>query len=65
LWRAEAGLRAQIESDGFRMLRAARPGPAPVVGALAVLAVDGWRLRAALACAAAGTGPSEVLDVVA
>lgn len=65
LWRAEASLRARIESDGFRMLRAARPGPAPVVGALAVLAVDGWRLRAALACAAAGTGPSEVLDVVA
>jgi hypothetical protein len=65
LWRAEAGLRAQIESDGLRMLRTARPGPAPVVGALAVLAVDGWRLRAALACAAAGTGPSEVLDVVA
>jgi hypothetical protein len=65
LWRAEAGLRAQIESDGFRMLRTARPGPAPVVGALAVLAVDGWRLRAALACAAAGTGPSEVLDAVA
>ncbi|HEX5997544.1 MAG TPA: hypothetical protein VFY84_20590 [Jiangellales bacterium] len=65
LWRAEAGLRARIESDGFRMLRTARPGPAPVMGALAVLAIDGWRLRAALACAAAGTGPSEVLDVVA
>jgi hypothetical protein len=65
LWQAEARLRARIESDGFRMLRTAHPGPAPVVGAIAVLAVDGWRLRAALACAAAGSGPSEVLDVVA
>lgn len=65
LWQAEVRLRAQIESDGFRMLRTAHPGPAPVVGALAVLAVDGWRLRAALACAAGGSGPSEVLDVVA
>lgn len=65
LWQAEARLRARIESDGFRMLRTSHPGPAPVVGAIAVLAVDGWRLRVALACAAAGSGPSEVLDVVA
>jgi hypothetical protein len=65
LWRAEARLRGYIESDGFRMLRSPRSGPEPVVGALAVLAVDGWRVRAALACAAAGGGPSEVFDVVA
>ena len=33
--------------------------------AIAVLAVDGWRLRAALAAAESGTGSSEVLDAVA
>jgi hypothetical protein len=65
LWLAEARLRGTVESDGFRMLRSPRSGPAPVVGALAVLAVDGWRVRAALTCAAAGAGPSEVFDVVA
>ncbi|HEX6577762.1 MAG TPA: hypothetical protein VF082_05285 [Jiangellaceae bacterium] len=65
LWRAEARLRGYMESDGFRMLRSPRSGPEPVVGALAVLAVDGWRVRAALADAAAGGGPSEVFDVVA
>ena len=65
LWLAEARLRGAVESDGFRMLRSPRSGTAPVVGALAVLAVDGWRVRAALTCAAAGTGPSEVFDVVA
>jgi hypothetical protein len=52
LWLAEARLRGTVESDGFRMLRSPRSGPAGV-RALAVLAVDGWRVRAALACAAA------------
>jgi hypothetical protein len=65
LWRAEARLRGYMESDGFRMLRSPRSGPEPVVGALAVLAVDGWRARAALASAAAGGRASEVFDVVA
>jgi hypothetical protein len=65
LWRAEARLRGRVEADGFGMLRAARPGPEPVVGTLAVLAVDGWRVRVALASAAAGGGAREVLDVVA
>ncbi|MFW5899126.1 MAG: hypothetical protein ACOCUN_01510 [Jiangellaceae bacterium] len=65
LWRAETRLRLRMESDGYRMLRAATPGPEPVVGALAVLAVDDWRVRAALASAATGAGPAEVFDVVA
>lgn len=65
LWRAEAHVRGRMESDGFKLLRGAQPGPEPVVGALAVLAVDAWRVRAALAAAAGGHGASEVLDVVA
>lgn len=64
LWRAEAGLRARVQADAFAMLRRATPGPDVVVGAIAVLAVDAWRVRAALAAAAAG-GTSEVLDAVA
>lgn len=65
LWRAEARMRAAVESDGFRLLGSSRPGPAVVLGAIAALAMDAWRVRAALAAAAAGTGSSEVLDVVA
>jgi len=65
LWRAEARLRADVEADGFRLIHASLLGPDVVLGAIAVLAVDGWRLRAALAAAEAGTGFSEVLDAVA
>ncbi len=65
LWRAETRSRIRMESDGYRMLRSATSGPEPVVGALAVLAVDGWWVRAALASAARGAGRSEVFDVVA
>jgi hypothetical protein len=65
LWRAEAGMRAAVEADGFRLLRSSRPGPDVVLGAIAVLAMDAWRVRAALAAATAGTGTSEVLDAVA
>lgn len=65
LWRAEAGLRMRVESDGFRLLRGSLPGAEVVLGSIAVLAVDAWRVRAALASAALGLGSSEVLDVVA
>ena len=65
LWRAEAQLAARVEQDGFGLLRAGLPGPDVVLGAMAVLAADAWRVRAALAAAAAGTGGSEVLDAVA
>ena len=64
LWKAEAALRARIEEDAFRLLRSGLPGPDVAVGAAAVLAVDAWRVRAALAAAASGGG-SEVLDAVA
>ncbi|MDJ0348018.1 hypothetical protein [Cryobacterium sp. PH29-G1] len=65
LWRAESRLRASVEADGFRLMRGSLPGPDIVLGAIAVLAVDAWRVRAALAAAASGTGSSEVLDAVA
>ncbi|WP_066303638.1 hypothetical protein [Arthrobacter luteolus] len=64
LWRAEAALRTTVEDDAFVLLRSGLPGPDISVGAMAVLAVDGWRVRAALAAAASGGG-SEVLDAVA
>ncbi|MFI7063593.1 hypothetical protein ACIBL3_21590 [Kribbella sp. NPDC050124] len=65
LWRAEAGLAVRIESDGFRLLRRGTPGVDPFLGAVAVLAVDGWRTRVALGDAAYGGGPGEVLGVLA
>ena len=65
LWRAEAALRARVEADGFTLLRGPRPGHGVVLGAMAVLSIDAWRVRAALAAAAVGVGSSEVLDAVA
>ncbi|WP_372593994.1 hypothetical protein, partial [Actinotalea sp.] len=68
LWRAEARALAEVEQDAFALLRTALPGPEVVLGAVTVLSVDAWRVRAALAAAeAGGTGAvaSEVLDAVA
>lgn len=65
LWRAEAALATRVEADGFHLLRAGLPGPDVVLGAMAVLAVDAWRVRAALAAAAVNAGSSEVLNAVA
>ncbi len=65
LWRAEARAHAVVEKDGFRLLRSAMPGPEVALGAMAVLSVDAWRVRAALAAAAGEAGASEVLDEVA
>lgn len=65
LWRAEARAMTTVETDGFRLLRSALPGPDVVLGSLAVLTIDAWRIRAALAASALGSGHSEVLDAVA
>jgi hypothetical protein len=65
LWRAEARVHATVERDGFQLLRGPMPGPDVVLGAIAVLFTDGWRVRAALTAAAAGAGSSEVLDEAA
>ena len=65
LWRAEARHHESMESDALRLLRAALPGPDVILGGVVILAVDAWRVRAALGAAAAGRGASEVLDAVA
>jgi hypothetical protein len=66
LWRAEARAWNRVEADALRLQRRWSPGPGAVVAAAALLAIDAWRVRAALECAArGGHAPDEVLDVVA
>lgn len=67
LWRGEAAWWHRVERDGFALLRGSAYDRGPVVGALAVLAVDAWRVRAALETAArGGAGPTlEAFDGVA
>ena len=65
LWRAEATWWARVESDGFRLLRTSGLDSGAVLGAVAVLAADARRIRAALEIAARGGGPLEAYDAVA
>ncbi len=67
LWRGEAAWWHRVERDGFALLRGSAYDRGPAVGALAVLAVDAWRVRAALETAArGGAGPTlEAFDGVA
>jgi hypothetical protein len=65
LWRAEAAWWAEVERDGFRLLRTSGLDSGPVIGAVAVMAADAWRIRAALEIAARGGGPLEAYDAVA
>jgi hypothetical protein len=65
LWQAEARWWARVERDGFELLRATGQGPAPVLGAVAVLGADAWRARGALELAARGGRPLEVFDALA
>lgn len=66
LWRGDTSWWHRVERDGFELLDRPGFGPAPVVGAIAVLAADARRTRAALEAAARG-GPEalEVFDAVA
>jgi hypothetical protein len=65
LWRAEVRWWAQVERDGYAMVRRSTPGPEVLVGTVALLAVDAWWVRAALETAARGGGSLEALDAVA
>lgn len=67
LWRGEAAWWHRVERDGFGLLRGSGYDRKPVVGALAVLAADAWRVRAALEAAARGGAGStlEAFDGVA
>lgn len=64
MWRAESGWWARVEADGRELLRRSSFGPEPVVGAVAVMAADAWRVRAALHAAAVG-GATEEFDALA
>jgi hypothetical protein len=65
LWRAQARWWSRVERDGRALLRKSGAGQDPVVGALAVLATDVWRVRAALEMAARGGRPMGGYDAVA
>jgi len=63
-WETEADWWRQVESDGRALLRSAVTDGAPVLGAVAVMAADGRRVRAALACAARGGLALEAYDAL-
>ncbi|QBJ96277.1 hypothetical protein ERC79_10090 [Rhodococcus sp. ABRD24] len=69
LWRAEAAWWHRLEREGFTLLRGSGFERGPITGAVAVLAADAWRVRAALEAAARRTvtGPAvmEAFDGVA
>ena len=65
LWRGEATWRRRVEHDGLRLLRTSALGRQVVLGAVAVMACDTWRVRAALEVAARGGMPLEAYDELA
>ncbi|MFF4603215.1 V-type ATPase subunit [Streptomyces sp. NPDC001339] len=62
LWRAEARWWDQLRRNGAGLLRGSRMSSAPVIGAVAELSADAWRVRGALELAARGGRPAEVSD---
>lgn len=65
LWRAEARWWARVEREAGALTHHPTPGQERVVGAVALMAVDAWRVRAALERAASGGGTLEDFDAVA
>lgn len=65
LWQAEARWWTRVEQDGFALVRRARAGPEVLVGTVALMATDAWRVRAALELAARGGAPLETVYAVA
>jgi len=65
LWRAECRWWGRVETEAFALTRSPRAGPPVVLGAVALMAVDAWRVRAALEVAARADASPEDLDAVA
>lgn len=65
LWRAEAAWWRRVEHDAFVHLRGSSFDLEPTVAALALLAVDAWRVRAALETAGGQNQGLELFDAVA
>jgi len=65
LWRAEETWLARVERDGLRLLRTSSLDSQVVLGAVAVMGCDAWRVRAALEIAARGGAPLEAFDELA
>ena len=62
LWQAESRWWSAVDRDGRAMLRGTRYGSQAVIGAVAVLSADAWRVRAGLGAAARHGAGLEVLD---
>ena len=65
LWRAEIGWWQRVDRDATAMAKRGVTESDVLLGATARLAVDAWRVRAALEVAARGNGRSEDFDAVA
>ena len=65
LWRAEQAWLARVERDGLRLLGTSGLDSGAVLGAVAVMACDAWRIRAALEIAARGGESLEAYDELA
>jgi len=63
-WEAEAGWWRRVEGDGRVLLRSAATDSGPLLGAVAVMAADARRVRAALASAARGGQALEAYDAL-
>lgn len=62
LWRAESSWWRRVEADSHALLRRAAFGRSTVIGAIGLLAVDAWRVRAALETAARGPSGPQALE---
>ena len=63
IWLAEGAWWRRVEADGVALLHAGADRR-PVLGTIAVLAADAWRICAALELSARGGTPVEVFDAL-
>ncbi len=56
LWRSQTQWWTRVEQDASGLLVRSKEGPDPVAAAVALMAVDAWRVQAALEVAARGAG---------